>query len=145
MALVVFVVFRQPLPSFYMVACATADIIEALLFSQIFGIALSLATFAALLLLIGYSVDSDILLTSRVLRSSEGEPKERVKGAFKTSLTMSTAAIGAVVVLYLATSSIVLHQISSVILLGLLFDLPNTWLLNAPLLLWWVERKKVTA
>jgi len=145
MALVVFVVFRQPMPSLYMVMCATADIAEAFVFSQILGINLSLATFAALLLLIGYSVDSDILLTSRVLKSTEGSPKERVKGAFKTSMTMSVAAIGAIVVLYLATSSIVLHQISLVILLGLLFDIPNTWLLNAPLLLWWVERKKVAA
>ncbi|MEM5804301.1 MAG: preprotein translocase subunit SecF [Candidatus Aenigmatarchaeota archaeon] len=142
MALVVFIVFRQPLPSLYMVMCAALDITEALLVSQILGINLSLATFAALLLLIGYSVDSDILLTSRVLKTSEGEPKERVRGAFRTCMTMSMAAIGAVAVLYFATSSMVLQQISAVILIGLLFDIPNTWLFNAPLLLWWVERKR---
>ena len=35
---------------------------------RVVGIELSLGTLAALLMLIGYSVDSDILLTNRVLK-----------------------------------------------------------------------------
>ena len=142
MALVIFIIFKQPLPSIYMVLVAVADIIEALVFSQLLGINLSLATFAALLLLVGYSVDSDVLLTTRVLKTREDEPKVRVKNALKTGLTMTGTTIGVVSVLYISTTSVVLQQIAAVLLIGLVFDLPNTWFFNAPLLRWWVEKKE---
>jgi len=142
MAIVVFIIFRSPLPSFYMIVVAIADILEAFVFSQIFGIKLSLATFAALLLLIGYSVDSDVLLTTRVFKTREGTPEERVKGAMKTGLTMTITTLAAVTVLYVATGSGVIQQIAAVILIGLIFDIPNTWLFNAPLLRWFVEKRE---
>lgn len=141
MAVVIFIIFRTPLPSFYMVVVAVADILEAFVFSQIFGIKLSLATIAALLLILGYSVDSNILLTTRVLKG-EGEPKNKINDAMKTGLTMTITTISAVCVLYFATTSSVIQQIASVLLIGLLFDIPNTYLFNAPLLRWFVERKK---
>ena len=142
MAIVIFIVFRKLLPSFYMVLVAVADIVEALVFSQIFGIELSFATFAALLLLVGYSVDSDVLLTMRILKTKEGNVDKRLKGAMKTGLTMTGTTIAVVCVLYFATTSIILRQIASVLLIGLLFDLPNTWMFNAPLLKWYVDKKE---
>lgn len=142
MAAVVFIVFRMPLPSFYMVVVAVADILEALVFTQIFGVKLSLATFAALLLLIGYSVDSDILLTTRVLKTTEDTPKERIKNAMKTGLTMAGTTLAAVLVLYFATSSAVIQQIASVLLIGLVFDVVNTWMFNAPLIRWYAEKRE---
>lgn len=140
MSIVVFVVFRKFLPSSYVVLAASADIIETLVFSQFLGIKLSLASFAALLLLIGYSVDTDILLTSRVLKG-EGEIKERIKGAMRTGLTMSGTTLAVLIVLFFASTSVVLTQIASVLLIGLIFDLINTWLGNSVLLRWYMERK----
>ncbi len=142
MALTIFIIFRKPLPSFYVVISAAFDIIEALAFSQLIGIELSLATFAALLLLVGYSVDTDILLTSRVMKGKEGSTAERVKGATKTGLTMSGTAIAAVAALLFATTSTVLIQIAAVLLIGLLADIVNTWFTNAVLLRMYVERRE---
>lgn len=139
MSIAIFIIFRKPLPSLYVVMAAAFNIIEALAFSQIIGIELSLATFAALLLLIGYSVDTDILLTSRVLKSGEGKVSEKIRGAMKTGLTMSGTTIAAVAALLIVTTSTVLTQIATVLLIGLLFDIVNTWFTNAVLLRMYVE------
>ena len=120
---------------------AFADITEALAFSQLLGIRLSLATFAALLLLVGYSVDTDILLTARVLKG-EGKLKELISRARKTGLTMTGTTCAALLALFAISGSAVITQIASVLLIGMLFDVLNTWITNAGLLTRYVERKR---
>jgi preprotein translocase subunit SecF len=142
MAITVFIIFRKPLPSFYVVLCASSDIICTFAISQILGIKLSLATFAALLLLVGYSVDTDILLTTRVMKTTEGEVRERIRKAMKTGLTMSATSASAFLALYLMSSSTVITQIASILMIGLLLDVMFTWTLNAPLIRSYLERKK---
>jgi len=141
MAVTVFVVFRILTPSFYVILSAFADIVEAFAASQLLGIELSLATFAALLLLIGYSVDTDILLTTRVLKT-EGELKAKLKRAMTTGLTMMGSTGAALFALFIMSTSSVITQIASVLLIGLLFDIMNTWLTNAGLLRWYIEKKE---
>jgi len=141
MAFTVFFIFKVPLPSFYLVLNVFADLVETLVFSQILGIKLSLATFAALLVLIGYSVDDNILLTSRVLKS-EGNLEEKIKSSFKTGITMIGTALVALLALFIISASVVIDQIASVLVIGLLIDLLNSWVLNVGLLKWYLERRK---
>lgn len=143
MAITVFIIFRVPMPSFYVVLCGFADILETLVISQILGIKLSLATFSALLLLLGYSVDTDILLTTRVLKTAEGELSNKIKEAMRTGITMIGTTTVALFALFTISISSIITQIASVLLIGLLVDILNTWALNAALLRWYVERKKV--
>jgi preprotein translocase subunit SecF len=140
MGIVVFAVFRVPAPSAMVIICAIADLIETIAFMQVFGIQLSLAGLAALLMLIGYSVDSDILLTNRLLRNT-GEMKEKTKGAIKTGLTMSLTTVGALTALLLTGISPVLSQIASILLIGMFLDMVNTWIQNYGLLRWYMEKK----
>lgn len=141
MSIVVFVIFREPLPSFYILFAVAADIFETFIFSQFFGIPLSIPSIAAFLLLIGYSVDTDILLTTRVLRA-EGDVGEKLEGAFKTGITMSITTIAALTAVFIVSSSSVLKQIASVLLIGITLDMINTWLANGVMLRWWIEWKK---
>ena len=142
MAITVFIIFRVGFPSLYVVLAGFADIVETLAVSQLLGIKLSLATFAALLLLIGYYVDTDILLTSRVLRTAEGELKSKIRGAMKTGLTMIGATSAALLALFVISISTVITQIASVLLIGLVIDVINTWITNSNLLRWYVEKKQ---
>ncbi len=143
MAITVFIIFRKPMPSFYIVLAGFADIVETLAISQLLGIKLSLATFTALLLLTGFSVDTNVLLTSRVLKRHEGTINERMVMAAKTGLTMIGAAAAAVATLFLISGSTTISQIASTLLIGLIVDMPNTWILNTHLLKWYLERKVV--
>ncbi|MBN3037360.1 MAG: hypothetical protein JW834_02850 [Candidatus Diapherotrites archaeon] len=146
MSVVVFLAFREFMPSVYVVSSAVIDILGALLGMAVFGVQLSLPTFVALLMLIGYSVDTDIMLTNKVAKRRDGTKFVRTEDAMRTGLTMTGTTLAAVGVL--AVSSYLLQvttlfQISAVLLFGLAADLASTWLMNAPLLLWWLERKGV--
>ncbi len=145
MGIIAFVVFRTFVPSLAIVISAASDIIVTLAMMQALGIEFSLASLGALLMLIGYSVDTDIMLTSRLLRESgEGQDiNERIRRALKTGLTMTLTSIGAVTALLIIPLPTVLVQIASVIFIGLSVDIVNTWLLNSVLLRWYCERRGV--
>jgi preprotein translocase subunit SecF len=140
MAIVVFVSFRTFIPSCAVVLSAFADMAMTAALMNIIGIPLSLGTTAALLMLIGYSVDSDILLTTRVLKR-QGKLNDKLKGAFRTGIIMTSTTIAAVTVLLIvswAGQIEVIEQISAVLLMGLFFDILNTWLTNVGILKWYV-------
>jgi len=141
MGIVVFVLFRAPVPSIAVITAAVSDIIVTLAMMQVFGIELSLAGLAALLMLLGYSIDTDILLTTRLLRSHDTPLNERLRSALKTGLTMTGTTIGALSAVLLFVVSTVLYQIVTVLLIGLVIDLCMTWFQNATLLKWHMERK----
>lgn len=152
MALVVFIIFRTFVPSIAVVISAFADIAFAAAMMDVFGITLSLGTVAALLMLIGYSVDTDILLTTRLLKR-KGELNEKIKNAMKTGLTMTTTTLGAFFVLFLISSGSylvstftridIIRDISVVLIFGLIADTINTWMTNVGILRWHIERKEM--
>jgi preprotein translocase subunit SecF len=127
-----------------------SDMLIAAAFMNVAGIELSLGTVAALLMLIGYSVDSDILLTTRVLKR-RGTVQENISNAMKTGITMTTTTLAALVVMYVVSTYsylvipsfsqiTLLSNISIVLIFGLVADLLNTWLLNTSVLRWYVTR-----
>jgi preprotein translocase subunit SecF len=139
MGLVVFVSFRQFTPSMMVITCVFADIIETLAVVNLLGIRISTAGIAAFLMLIGYSVDTDVLLTSRVLRSKEGTVFSRILSAAKTGLLMTFTAIVAVTIGLIFTQSGTIKEIMTITLIGLLFDILNTWIQNVAMLRHHVE------
>ncbi len=150
MAIVVFLLFRTFVPSFAVILSAFSDIVIAAAFMRVAGIELSLGTLAALLMLIGYSVDSDILLTNRVIKR-RGTVKEKVSQAIHTGITMTSTTLAALSVMYLVstfsylvipsfTQITLLSQISIVLIAGLFADMMNTWLLNTGILRWYVMK-----
>ena len=144
MAITVFVVFREPVPSVAIILAALCDILIALGGMSIFKIPLSIASVGALLMLIGYSVDTDILLTTRLLKRREGTVEERAKNAMYTGLTMSFAAIAAMGILYVVTKILMpeattLSNISAVLVIGLVGDILSTWLMNLGILKTYID------
>jgi preprotein translocase subunit SecF len=134
--------FRFNMPSFFVILCAFIDIFMTLSIINFLGIKVSTAGIIALLMLIGYSVDSDILLTSRVLRSQEGTVNERIKSAFKTGMTMTMTTFAAVVICLIVTQNFspALKQIFTILTIGLVLDVINTWITNASLIKYYMER-----
>lgn len=144
MSVTVFIIFRDPVPSLAVILAAASDIIIAVGGMSLFGIPLSLASVGAILMLIGYSVDTDILLTTRVLKRRKGTINERALGAMKTGVTMSIASIASMAALYLVTVFVmpearVLSDIAAVLIIGLLADILTTWLMNLGILRWYLE------
>jgi preprotein translocase subunit SecF len=109
------------------------------------GMKLSAAGIVAFLMIIGYSVDSDILLTTKILKRKENVLNERIYSAFKTGMTMTLTSIAAVLVslIVVATLSKTLSQIFTILSIGLGFDLINTWISNLGIMKWYVKTKGI--
>lgn len=143
MAIVVFIIFRTFIPSLAVVLAAFTDIVMTLAVVDFLGISMSSAGIVAFLMLIGYSVDTDILLTTRILKRKEWSLNERIFGAFKTGMTMTLTSLLAIVfaLIIVKSFSVVLTQIFTVLAIGLSFDILNTWITNVSILKWYMEKK----
>ncbi len=142
--IVIFIIFKKPIPSIAVITGALSDIIIALGFMGLLGIPLSLASFASILMLIGYSLDTDVLLTMKVIKGKEDTPRKRAYETMKTGISMSATSIvafGSLFILALITNISIYYEISSVVLIGLFADIIATWCLNAVMILWYVERR----
>lgn len=142
MAIVVFLYFRIPVPSLAVILSAVCSMIGTWAILILLNVKLSTAGIAAMLMLIGYSVDTDILLTMRVLRRKSGTSIfEACYGAFRTGIIMTTTAIAVVGICFFLSTSLELKQIMLILMIGLFFDILNTWIQNVGILRWYLEKK----
>ena len=141
MSIAVFVYFRTPIPSIAIILAAVGDMLAAVAFVNVLDIPLGTAGIAALLMLIGYSVDTDILLTIRVLKRKEGTVDERIASSIKTGMTQTLAAILTMAIGYSLAQSDVIRQIMLILMVGLTADIIFTWIQNVGMLRYYLERR----
>lgn len=144
MAIVIFILFKTLVPSLAVITSAFADIIMTLVTFNLLGMKMSTAGIVAFIMLIGYSVDTDVLLTTRMIKRKEGLLNQRIVGAMKTGMTMTLTSLFAfLAALFIVKSfSVALTQIFTVLVIGLSYDLLNTWITNVSILKWYAEAKK---
>jgi preprotein translocase subunit SecF len=73
-----------------------------------------------------------------------GALEEKLQGAFRTGIIMTSTTIAAVTAMLIVTSIArvqIIQEISAVLLIGLFVDIYNTWITNAALIRWYVEKK----
>jgi preprotein translocase subunit SecF len=139
MSALVFLMFRTFVPSIAVVISAFSDIVIPVALMNVLGIDLTLGTVAALLMIIGYSVDSDILLNNHILRRS-GDFYESTHRAMRTGVTMTLTSLSAMIVMTVIATLFgiqLLAAIGTVLAFGLATDLMNTYMLNLSLLRWY--------
>ena len=139
MSVLVFAMFRSFVPSLAVVASAFSDLVIPVAVMNLLGIRMTLGTIAALLMIIGYSVDSDILLNNSVLRRT-GDFYESVSRAMRTGITMTLTSMAAMIVMAIVATVFgvdLLRNIGIILAVGLCADLMNTYLLNVSLLRWY--------
>jgi len=136
MGIVVYFYFKTIIPSAAVILAAFSNIVMTVAFLNLIDFHIGTAGIAALLMLIGYSVDTDILLTTRLLKEDDGTVFERLIGALKTGLTMSVTTLSAALVTFFVAESQVLSEIIFIVMVGLIFDQINTWIQNAGILRW---------
>ena len=139
MSVIIFYAFKNVGPALAVIFAAGGDILVAAAGMSLLGIDLTLGSIGALLMLIGYSVDTDIVLATRCMRLSMGSLRDRMWSSVKTGVTMSSGGIAGFTLLYLVSTAIVgpseLSRIASVMVIGLLADMPLTWLGNTYILM----------
>jgi len=141
--IIIFIFFRQFVPVVGIICAMIFDVLMAMTGMVILGIPLSLLTISALLMVVASSVDTNIMLTSKVIKEKGSTPSSRAFSALKTGLTMSSTTLSALIAMLLISFLFqidVVFQIAAILLFGLLGDLIATWLMNASLLVWFTEK-----
>ena len=141
MGIVVFIYFRNPAASGAVMLAAFSDIVVTIAIVNILGIKIGGGGIAAFLMMIGYSVDTDILLSVKVFKRKEGSVMDRIYSAMKTGLTMNVTTIVAISIALIFTTSEVIAQIMTILLIGLFVDIINTWIQNVGIIRYYLERK----
>jgi preprotein translocase subunit SecF len=121
---------------------ALSDIVITIAVVNLMGVKISASGIVAFLLVIGFSVDTDILLTIKVLKRKEGTVMERIYNAIKIGTLMTISSIAAVAVGLSLSKSEVISQIMLVLLIGLIVDLFTTWIQNVGILRLYLEWKE---
>ncbi len=134
--------FRSLLPSFSILLSTAADVVNIIAVLNVIGASISVASIGALLMLIAYSTDSDILLATNIIKRKEGTLFERLKRSLKTEFTMSLAAITTYSVMLMLTNIDLIKSIALVLLIGSLSDVVNTYILSAGLQRIYLESRK---
>lgn len=143
MGLVVFITFRKFIPCLAILLSAFLDIFVPLAVISLLEIKLSMAGIAAFLLVIGYSIDTDILLTSRLLKRKHEPMSKRLLDAFKTGITMTlTTLVALTAALIIAWEILVLRQMFTILIIALIMDIISTWIMNAPMLIWYLKKNE---
>lgn len=140
MGIVVFIQFKVIIPSLAVMLSAFSDIIVTLAIINLLGVKIGTAGIAAFLMLIGYSVDTDILMSSRVLKNKNGTVYSRIVSSMKTGFLMNITTLLAVSIGLILTNSDIIFQIMLIVFVGLLVDMINTWIQNAAILRWYAEK-----
>lgn len=142
MAIVVAFTFRTFVPSLAVILAAITDIIVTFAILSVFGIKISSGGIVAFLLVMGYSIDTDVLLTTKLLKRRMGSMYERLKQSMTTGLTMTITTIVALSVALIFSTAPVLKEIFAIIIIALLVDIIATYLGNASILIWHIKVKK---
>lgn len=141
MSAVIFLYFRQLVPSGAVVLSAIFDIIVTVGILDFLKSEVSISGIGALLMLIGYSIDTDVLLTNRLIRESGDNYFEKAFQAFKTGSLMSLTTLIAGFAALILTNSGIIYEITLILVIGLIVDFISTWFQNSGILLWWIEKK----
>lgn len=144
-AIAVFILFRSPVPAMAVVFSSANDILVALGVMAIAGIPLGVASIGGILMLIGYSIDTSLLSSIRILKRSEGTAVDRAFSTMKTGITMTSAAIITFAILLVVSYIAFIptyFEISGVVLAGLVADIFTTWFGNTPMVLAYKKRKE---
>ncbi|QQR92875.1 MAG: hypothetical protein IPJ89_01360 [Candidatus Iainarchaeum archaeon] len=144
LTIVIFIFFREVVPSLAMIQAILFDMLTAVALTTLFGFSITLSSVAALLMLVGFSIDTDILLTTRALKRQDKTVLARMNESVMTGLTVTSTVMGAslvmLIVSYTAQISTI-FEIAAIVFFGSIGDVIATYLMNGPILLWYWESK----
>jgi len=141
MFVIVSIVFRHKIVG-VMLPCVGINMIWALGGLALLQIQFSLASLTGFLLMIGFSIDTNILLTEHMLRRVGGEPRERMATAMLTGWMITGTSLATMICINILVTNPSITQLVTVLTFGLAGDLVNTWFLNGGALVWYTERQK---
>jgi len=135
MCIIVVLAFKKPILFGAIMLNVFADLGTTIAIMSLTGIKLSLAAIAALLMILGYGVDSNILLCTRAIKERGGTRLERINNTLPTGITMTATTMAPLVAILLLARAAELKTIAAILLIGLAVDFIYTWFMNVNIIM----------
>jgi len=140
--IITFIIFRRRVVSMTILLVIGLDIICVLGYMALFRVPLSLTSILVIVMLVGYAIDTNILLAYRVLKRVGGEPRKQVAASLNTGLMMGVLLAVVLLSLNIITSAMQLNVLTAMLIFGIAINIFNTWFLGAGILLRHAERQQ---
>lgn len=127
-------IYRKLIIAITIILSSIADIIYIIGATTLLNIPISFAGFTSLLLVIAYTIDTNILLSTKILSEKLEEFYSVYKKTLITGATVSSGLILSMIIVLLFSNSKLLNNIAIILLIGQIAELINTYLLNAGLI-----------
>lgn len=144
MSTFVFILFKSIAPSLIVILSAVGNISVAVAAMNVVGIPLTMGTVGAILMLIGYSIDSDILMNNYVLNETKVSFNESIHEAMRTGITMSVTSLSAMIMMTIVATIFsieLLAHMGFVLSVGLATDMIITYMMNVGILRYYMRKK----
>ncbi len=139
-SIMVFLLFRSFVPSMAVISSIVIDAALTLAIISLLGKDFSIAMIGALLTIMSFSIDTDVLLTAKLTKTRSGF-REAMKDAMRTATIIIIASLASAITVYVVSTNQVLDDIALVLIIGLAVDFVVTWFQNAGIIKWWVDGK----
>lgn len=136
------IAFRRRLTIGAILLVVGLDIVGVLGCMALFQVPLSSASLIGILMLIAYAIDTNVLLTWRVLKRAGGGARDHATGSMRTGAIMTIAVLIFVLSFNILTTAHQINELTMTLAFGILINFANTWLLNAEILVRYAERKR---
>ncbi|MBN2423368.1 hypothetical protein JXB41_09155 [Candidatus Woesearchaeota archaeon] len=142
MGLVFIYYFRNLFATFAALLSAFLDIFITLGIITAMQVKLTSGGIASFLMLIGYCIDSSILISTKLIKEKNVNLTTGLHEAMKTGLTMSAAGIAATLISFLLTNNVVLKQIMLILVIGLIINFIACWVGNVAILKYYLKKNE---
>ncbi len=140
-SIMVFFLFRSFVPSVAVISSIIIDTVLTTAIVTLMGKEFSIAMIGALLTIMAYSIDTDVLLTTK-LTKTRSDFRVAMRDAMQTATIIILASLVSSVTVYVVSTNQVLDDIALVLTIGLIVDFIVTWFQNAGIIKWWVDERK---
>lgn len=127
-------IYRKIAIALTIILSSLADIIYVFGVTILLGIPITFAGFTSLLLVIAYTIDTNILLSTKILSEKIEEFYSTYKKTLITGITVTAGLVVSMIIVLVFSNSKLLNNIATILLIGQLADLINTYILNAGLI-----------
>lgn len=144
-SLAVFIVFRKIAPTIIIMISSLLNLLFALGAMGLFGVPLTLASLATLLMVLGTSLDTTILVGVKVFKKREGEVISAMYNSKNTTYTMIVGLLISffvLLILGIVTRISTYYEIAFVALAGVVADTINDITISDVIILWFTEGEK---
>ena len=131
-ATVIFIIMREKISSLVILLTITFDLLAVSFILALTNYEISTIAFVALLMVLGYGIDNNIVLATNILKET-GEFKDKVKSALKIGYMMELTTLIVLLIIYFIIESNVIKEFSFILSIALLFDMYFYLFGNIPL------------